>query len=135
MRSFDLLNAINESLPNLKAGSLCFWGDWFGKPYDNIHRITSATWTEDFDVIHFDGGETLLLSNPRKWFLKRGRLLIRDADVVRWQWFYYGRMPSPETLQFIEYRRVGDRVEASASKLDEIPRTIDLSKPAVELHA
>jgi hypothetical protein len=135
VRSYDLLNAINESLSNLKPGSLSFWGDWFGKPYDNVHRITSATWTEDYDVIHFDGGETLLVKSPGKWSLKGGCLLIRDAEVVRWQWFSYGRVPSPETLQFIEYRRVGDRVEASASKLDEIPRTIDSSKPAVELHA
>lgn len=29
----------------VKGGSLCFWGHWFGKPYDNYHQITSV----DFD--------------------------------------------------------------------------------------
>jgi hypothetical protein len=134
MRSFDLTNSINQSLAHLKTGSLCFWGDWFGKPYDNNHRITSATTTDEFDVIYFNEGESLLLKNPRGWSLSRGKLLIKDADVVRWQWFYYGRAPGPDSLQFIEYRRADGEIDVSTDFMPDFPHSVDLRSPAVELH-
>ena len=31
---------------------------------------------------------------------------LHPAERVRFQWFYYGRLPSRETLHFEEYRRV-----------------------------
>jgi len=133
--SSAFLNAMNQSISGLRPGSLCFWGDWFGKPYDNIHRVTSVEWTEEFDVIFFQGGESLLVKNPRNWSFAGRHLLIEDADVVRFQWFYYGRTPSPDTLQFVEYRRVGDSIGFSTDFMPgEGSRSVDSSKPAVELH-
>ena len=129
------MNAVNQSLAELKAGSLCFWGDWFGKPYDNQHRITGAMAVDEYDVIYFNEGETLRLEGPQNWSLNGGRLLIRDAISVRFQWFYYGRLPGPDSLRFIEYRRVGGAIEVSADFIPgQIAPTVNPSKPAVELH-
>ena len=35
----SIADRISAALPNIKAGSLRIWGEWFGKPYDNFHTI------------------------------------------------------------------------------------------------
>ena len=34
-----------------KCGSLCFWGDWFGRPMDNIHTPVSASFDEAEELL------------------------------------------------------------------------------------
>lgn len=48
----------------IEKGSLCFWGEWFGRPYDNIHIIESVKCSSTEIVIHFDHGETLYITDP-----------------------------------------------------------------------
>ena len=38
------------------GGTLRFFGDWFGRPHDNFHRLESATVDEESLVLRFDGG-------------------------------------------------------------------------------
>ena len=39
----------------LKSGSLRFWGDWFGRPMDNIHTVVSTEYLakENKLILHF----------------------------------------------------------------------------------
>src|SRR5687767_8787149 len=50
----------------VKGGTLCFWGHWFGRPYDNFHQITSVDYDTDTNIltIHFSEQETLTVTNP-----------------------------------------------------------------------
>jgi hypothetical protein len=41
-RHTQLAERINAALP-VKSGALRVWGDWFGRPYDNMHVIVSAS--------------------------------------------------------------------------------------------
>ena len=34
-----ICNAVGQSLPSVKQGSLRVWGIFFGRPYDNIHKL------------------------------------------------------------------------------------------------
>jgi len=134
--SDDLRDAISEQLQSLHPGSLTFWGIWFGKPYDNSHRIVGADSSDGTAVIFFDHAETLIVDQPRGWSVGRGRLLIRNATRVRFQWFPYGRLPSRDSLRFEEYRRVAGRVEFTTDFMSDLRKpSLQIAEPAVQLHS
>jgi hypothetical protein len=135
MNSDNLRIAIYEHLESLRPGSLSFWGNWFGKPYDHIHRIVGADSFEGTAVIYFDHAESLIIDIPRRWSFDGRQLVVREAERVRFQWFQYGRLPGPESLHFDEYRWV----EGSLSFATDFQRArcanLDQNSPAVQLHA
>jgi hypothetical protein len=94
----------------------------------------SAHPSDQTATIIFDGAETLIIHEPQRWSLDNGLLYVGDADILRFQWFYYGKLPSADSLQFIEYRRVGDKIESSSDFEPKGFRSVDRSKPAVQLH-
>ena len=133
--SHDLRNAIYKNLDSLRSGSLSFWGSWFGRPNDNVHRIVGADSSEDTTVVYFDHAESLIIDAPRDWSLGEGCLLVRGAERIRFQWFYYGRLPSRETLQFEEYRWAdGSLTFASDFQPGRSPE-LNANSPAVQLHS
>jgi len=104
-----------ESVPSMKSGTLRFWGDWFGKPYDNQHRVQGCTVEGSALVLRFDGGERLLVFDPRGVEVSEGQFYISDASRVRWEWFYYGRPQTRANLYFMEYTRSGDTISGSTN--------------------
>ena len=76
-----IADQIRQGLPTLKRGTLRFWGQWFGRPYDNIHTITGASSDRDALVVNFDNGETLLILRPSKRPLtgRRSRFATQPA--------------------------------------------------------
>ena len=113
---------------------MSFWDHWFGRPYDNLHRIVGADSLDGTTVIYFDQAESLVVEAPRGWSLANGRLLIREAARVRFQWFYYGRLPSHETLMFREYRWVDDHLTFATDFQPGSPPELNRNAPAVQLH-
>lgn len=55
----------------IKGGSVCIWGEWFGRPGDNFHQVKTVKWTEDSISIHFKGGESLYITDPEWWKIKQ----------------------------------------------------------------
>lgn len=47
-----------------KGGSMRFWGDWFGRPYDNFHVPVSAELDGRVLTIRFGGGERCIIFDP-----------------------------------------------------------------------
>lgn len=135
MSSDDVRDAIYEHLGSLRSGSLTFWGSWFGKPHDNIHRIVGADSFDRCAVIYFDHAETLLIEAPRNWSLDGGRLLVREAERVCFQWFHYGRLPGRETLHFEAYRLTEGRVTFETDFQPFRSPELHANAPAVQLHS
>jgi len=98
-----------ETMPEAERwGSLCFFGEWFGRPYDNQHAITSVRIENDSVVLSFDEGEKLAVWGPAGVSVAADGLRIAQARRVRWEWFYYGRPQTPENLYYLDYRVEGD---------------------------
>jgi hypothetical protein len=134
VKADDLRNAVYEHLPGMKGGSLSFWGDWFGRPHDNVHRLVGAVSVGEKAVLFFDLGESLILDEPDGWSFAEGALLVRNAKSVRFQWFSYGRLPGNESLQFREYRWRGSDIQLATDFMpDLIHPKIDPTSPAVQL--
>ena len=122
-------------LPHAKAGSLTFWGQWFGRPMDNVHRIVRCEADGDTLRLWFNEGEVLTVDAPVGFEASGTTFWIKDAKRVRWEWFYYGRPKTPENLYFQEYIRTAEGISATTN--------VDWYKPnlqpsarekAVELH-
>lgn len=131
----DLRNAIYENLQSLRSGTLAFWGNWFGKPHDNVHRIVGAEFIEGSTIIYFDHAESLIIDAPENWSLSDGQLIIRQAKRVRFQWFYYGQEPSREALQFEEYRWTEDSPSFATSFQPGRLPNMSANAPAVQIHS
>lgn len=106
---------INANLPQIKSGTLRFWGDWFGRPYDNIHRIVSCEADDDLLKLSFDGGEVLFVWSPRDCEASETVFRIAGAAKVRWEWFFYGRPKTENNRFFIEYKQDGDLISAESN--------------------
>ena len=101
----QIANRIRKALPNIKCGTLRFWGSWFGRPYDNQHRIVDCEGEGEILLVRFDGSELLSVFSPRNVSFNEQTFRIDDAARVRWEWFYYGRSKTPENRYFEEFTK------------------------------
>lgn len=125
---------IRSALPVLKTGALRFWGEWFGRPYDNIHQVVGCEADADILKIHFNEGETLWIWSPNSCVADGQSFSIKDADRVLWEWFSYGKPKTSANLSFEDFVRSGDGV-AGTTNVDwykpNFQPSLDL--PAVEI--
>lgn len=100
----DFVDKYNKKQGLVKGGSLCFFGHWFGKPYDNCHRLEVATFSRLTNTLTltFNEKETLTISNPQGIFEYENKLTIGSADQIYWKWYSYGKPQTNNNQYFIE---------------------------------
>lgn len=93
-----------------RGGTARFWGDWFGRPYDNIHIVSSADFCSDKTVltITFAHSERCIIYHPEGIVNESKRFYVHKAEKIIWQWYHYGREQTPENLYQIEYAYAGE---------------------------
>lgn len=133
----DLANGLSAILPNVKCGALRFWGAWFGRPYDNGHRLVECHGSEDCLRLEFNEGEVLAVWNPSDVQITETSFRIGCATALRWTWFYYGRPKTPENLYYLDYAQQDGGI-VFRTNWDTIPGNGWLEKdassyPAVEM--
>lgn len=101
----QIASRILNALPNIKCGTLRFWGSWFGRPYDNRHQIVDCEAEGEILLVRFDQSELLSVFSPRDASINEKTFRIDDADRVRWEWFYYGRSKTLENRYFKEFTK------------------------------
>ena len=92
-----------------KSGSLCFYGEWFGRPYDNCHFITSYTYEDYKLIIHFNEGEVLTIFDPKGIINREDCFIVESAFEVIWQWYSYGGEKTEEKLRTYKYLVTEDK--------------------------
>ena len=117
MTAREMAAKVGSELPNVKAGSLRFWGEWFGRPYDNQHRIMRCWDKEESILFEFDQGEILEIDRPEDLQVSADAFSVRSAARVRWQWYHYGRPQLPENLCCKELAREDSRIEENAVEI------------------
>lgn len=84
-----------------ERGSLWFFGEAFGRPYDNIHKIKSINYDGELLVIRFDKGEELLVYSPEDIESNDKELKIGKASRVKWVYIPYGNYTKAKTETYI----------------------------------
>lgn len=90
------------------GGSLCIWGEWFGRPYEYFHTVESVRWERTKIAIHFDQGESLYISNPTKTVNQEKKLLVGDATKVLFVWYEYGKEHTYDNMYVRQYTKGAD---------------------------
>ena len=91
------------------------WGEWFGRPHDNVHTMKRCSAAGSTLVLEFDDGETLTVESPEGLEVSSTVFAIRSASAVRWEWFYYGRPHLPGNRYYYQFVRSGSVVEAETN--------------------
>lgn len=100
----EFIDKYNKKQGLVKGGSLCFFGHWFGKPYDNYHQLEFATYDNSTNSLTMTFGEkeTLTIFNPQDICEIENQLTIGSADKINWKWYYYGKPQTVDNQYFIE---------------------------------
>lgn len=106
---------LREAIPRSLSGSLCFWGEWFGRPHDNRHTLISCEAEHTALRLLFDQSETLSIWSPKGLTIDRSSFRIAEARRVRWEWFAYGRAKTRENLYFMDFVRSGEVITATTN--------------------
>src|ERR1700694_1008205 len=130
----QVADQIRASLPHVKSGTLRFWGQWFGRPYDNCHRLVGCETDQDILKLYFNEGEVLSVWSPSRVVVSPSKFKISRADRVRWEWFSYGKPKIPANLYFEEFAKSSEGITASTN-VDWYKPQFKTSrwKPAVEI--
>jgi len=89
-----------------KGGSLSFYGDWFGRPYDNFHKILHTAFDGEILEIFFEDGERLLVYNPKNIISSKKKLEIKQAEKVKWLYCSYGKRECNMIIYKLEMGRI-----------------------------
>ncbi|MET0447858.1 MAG: hypothetical protein ABW004_05610 [Aeromicrobium sp.] len=111
------------------TGSFAFHGDWFGRPFDNQHRIVDAVDLPDDTVeVRFDAGELLVLRGARgvelveqprdDGYASSWILVVKDVTSLMWQWGTHTRKDGSEHLLSITQEVDGDHVTDTQVRVD-----------------
>ena len=111
----DAVDRIARLAPDIKAGTFRFYGEWFGRAYDNWHTVRGADCDGDTLTVHFDDHDRLVIRRPRDYEIARRAIRIGSAERVRWEWYYYGRSQTPENLYYEDYVNQGNRIAATTN--------------------
>ena len=131
-----------QALVGEGLGALRVWGDWFGRPHDNVHVLSLSRGFGDGLVLRFLEGETLTVWEPRGLVIDPSRPLlamrtrpsvtVSTARRVRWEWYLYGRPRTADNLRFRDYRIVGSDVVCETDEQPDMVRRPDIAEPAVQ---
>lgn len=82
------------------GGTICFYGDWFGRPCDNFHKFKGAVFEDNTLNIRFEHGEALTVIQPVDIINEPNRFEIKQAFKVVWTWHPCGS----STLKELSYQ-------------------------------
>jgi hypothetical protein len=133
MPSEDIADFLKKHATEVR-GSLCVFGDWFGRPNDNWHSVTAYELKDGHLRLLFNEGETLDVWEPRGLRKEGKGLVIQGADRVRWEWFYYGRPKTPENHFFREHVVQNGTIEATCNSSFQPGFKPSLREPAVSIY-
>lgn len=97
----------------VKSGTLRFFGEWFGRPYDNVHQIVTASATADKLIVRFDEDEMLSIWNPINALISDTQFEIVEASRVRWEWYLYGLEKTDENVRFEDFNKTDSLISVA----------------------
>jgi hypothetical protein len=129
-----ICDEIQRALPKISPGTLRFWGVWFGRPYDNVHRIVASEHDCGVLRLRFNEDELLTMWFPVGLTLDSSVFQINDAERVLWEWFSYGHPKTQENLYFYDFVKTSETIMASSNVNSFMPNLkTDSTLPAAEI--
>lgn len=131
MEAKELTELINN-LEEKPGGTLRFYGEWFGRPYDNYHKILECIFRNGILEIKFDAGEGIKIWSPFNIIFNDNELIIKDSTCVEFLRYYYGKPQTKENLIINRYSN-GELINPSIKSGKVYQKMIQQGYPAFEL--
>ncbi|MCP9752413.1 hypothetical protein [Ferruginibacter sp. HRS2-29] len=131
----SLLQRIGDNIQPQLTGSVCFWGQWFGKPNGHLCTIISAAYDEASGELRlsFSGNQLLSVFEPENISIEDDLLTIGDARKVRMEWPDAGKDGRLKNRLYYEFNRLGKKVTGISnihwSSIDQT--SLSVNRPAV----
>jgi len=126
------MTKIINNLEEKPGGTLRLYGEWFGRPYDNYHKISKCIFEDEILNIIFDTGETIKIWNPNHITFNNNELIINDSTCVELYRYYYGKPQTKENL-IIDRYTIGESINSSIKSVQNYKGVLKQGYPAVEL--
>jgi hypothetical protein len=84
------VEAISAFFVEHGAASLCLPSGWFGRPYDNYHRLTGVASDGDDVVVRLDERQLLRIRPEGTSWSRESDVLTVVISGGRWNWTSYG---------------------------------------------
>lgn len=123
---------IITNLEEKPGGTLRFYGEWFGRPYDSYHKISECILKDEILTIKFEAGETIIIWNPNHIIFSSNELIIKDSTCVEFVRYDYGQPQTKENLRIDRYSN-GKVLHPSIKTGKVYNKMIKQGYPAVEL--
>ena len=94
---------IINNLEEKPGGTLRLYGEWFGRPFDNYHKILECMFKDRILHIIFETGEKIKVWNPDKITFNNSELMIKDSTCVEFLRYYQGKPQIEENLIIDRY--------------------------------
>lgn len=127
----ELTKTIN-SLEEKPGGALRFFGEWFGRPYDNYHQILQCFFKDRILDIKFETGEAIKIWNPSNIIFNNRELVIKYSTCVEFLRYDYGKRQTKEYL-IIDRYSVNEIINPFIKNGKVYKKIIKQGYPAVEL--
>ena len=131
MHDVRRMSDIEQQFKSHPGGSLCMFGEWFGRPMDNIHKPEFALYEGGVLEVQFDEGEILEIGLPSVIERDGRALIINKAEWVKWSWYSYGLPKTKENRFFIMYEKDGGTIKTKTNMRGSY--SPNMNEPAVML--
>jgi hypothetical protein len=86
----QIVTVIVEWFDRVHGASLKLPNGWFGRPYDNLHRLTRATFSAGTVIVVLDECQELSISSPGSVSVDPKELRLVNSTRIVWRWVEYG---------------------------------------------
>src|SRR5699024_10519462 len=107
----EITRLINQ-LEEKPGGTLRIFGEWFGRPYDNYHKISECTYKDEILKMTFDTGETIKIWEPSHIIFNANELIFKGSTCVEFSRYDYGK---PRTNENVIINRYTNNEESNLS--------------------
>ena len=92
MSHSDSKTIILEWFKNVKACGLILPDGWFGRPYDNLHRLSFIEVRPHKLLLELDNQLLLIFTDVSKVYIENSELILEDFAQCVFDWQEYGSL-------------------------------------------
>lgn len=85
-----IVHVVQNWFDRAGGGGLVLPDGWFGRPYDNIHRLNAIESNGDLLRIELDDRLVLTFKKPSNARICNSELLVEDFESLSFDWKEYG---------------------------------------------
>lgn len=117
LTAHEFADKVKNELHHFRGGAMRIYGDWFGRPYTNMHRLIGTDYDPELNVLTmtFSEGETLSIRDPKHIFDSSTMMKILHADSIRLDFLHSSDRNEAKKEYYLTYTRTKSKVQTETN--------------------